>query len=218
MCPLYFLYYLPIKKLIFHQSSSLSVAFSKEDVFYSLSSCDNNKTSNPDGFNFFLNKKAWNILEEDIINIFYSFHKSADFPIGLNTDFLVLLPKIRGASKVLTIILAPIISSIISYYQLDFVRDTNIHDYHIIASELIHIMHSRRDQVLRSSLILKKPLIRFLESLFQRWVRLGDSLSRILFVIAVEGLRAIVAKVISKILIDGISMDGYDIPVTVCNL
>ncbi|XP_050217339.1 uncharacterized protein LOC126668170 [Mercurialis annua] len=134
--PPHYLDCLPIKKLSNVHSSSLTAIFTEEEVYSALSSCDSNKAPGPDGFNFFFYKKAWNILMEDIIKFFHNFHQKGDFPTGLNTAFMVLLPKFAGASdvsdfrpislingilkllsKVLAIRLAPVLPNIISENQ-----------------------------------------------------------------------------------------------------
>ncbi|XP_050227617.1 uncharacterized protein LOC126677172 [Mercurialis annua] len=91
---------LPIKSLSDLQAASISIPFSEEDIFSTLMSCDDNKAPGPDGFNYCFYKKAWKTLKNDFIGLFGDFYNSAAFPIGINTTFIVLIPKFQGAMDI----------------------------------------------------------------------------------------------------------------------
>ncbi|XP_050211808.1 uncharacterized protein LOC126661967 [Mercurialis annua] len=258
---------LPIVSLSDEQAVNLFSPFLESEIFSALSSFDDNKSPRPDEFNFFFYKRAWKILKEDILKIFSVFYSSGYFPVGLNTAFLVLLPMFKEASdiadfcpislvngirkwvsKVLSERLPPILPSIISECQYGFVNGRNIHDCHMIASKIIHVIHSRREKALMIKLDFKKTFdlvswifiismlkcmnfdgtwINRISSLFsssqlsvlvngspsdnffmEKGVRQGDPISPLLFVIAIEDLRAIFSEATSRGLIDGIQIEG----------
>ncbi|XP_055960454.1 uncharacterized protein LOC126670164 [Mercurialis annua] len=157
------------------------------------------------------------------------------FPPGINTAFLVLIPKVQGASnisdfrpislingifnlipKVLANRLSPLLPQLVSENQFGFIRGRNIHDWHIIASEIIHIASRRKEKLLRlliqSVLINGSPTKNFSMG---KGVRQGDPLSPMLFVLAVEGLKAMISKAVGLGLFDGVQIDGYVDPVSI---
>ncbi|XP_050237969.1 uncharacterized protein LOC126687450 [Mercurialis annua] len=91
---------LPIKRLSDSQAACLSASFSEGEIYSTLLSCDDNKAPGPDGFNYFFYKKAWKTFKHDFISLFDDFYATADFPRGINTAFLVLLPKFQGATDI----------------------------------------------------------------------------------------------------------------------
>ncbi|XP_050232953.1 uncharacterized protein LOC126681456 [Mercurialis annua] len=145
--------------------NSLTAYFEEEEVFNALKSCDPNKAPGPDGFNMFFYGRSWQIVKEDIMQIFNDFCSTGLFPKGLNTAFLILIPKVKGASnikdfrpislingifkllsKVLANRLAPCLPDIISENQFGFIKGRSIHECHSIASEIINLSSRRKEQ------------------------------------------------------------------------
>ncbi|XP_055959750.1 uncharacterized protein LOC130014830 [Mercurialis annua] len=91
---------LPIESLTDLQAASLLMPFAEEEIVTTLMSCDEKKAPAPDGFNYFFYKKSWKIFRQDFLKLFKEFFHSASFPIGINTAFLVLIPKFQGASDI----------------------------------------------------------------------------------------------------------------------
>ncbi|XP_050217399.1 uncharacterized protein LOC126668238 [Mercurialis annua] len=131
--PLFSVGELPLQSLNDEQPVGLIRCFSEEEILAGLNSCGENKAPGPDGFNHFFYRRAWSFLKEDILTIFSNLHVTGAVPFGLNTAFLVLVPKFKGAcdikdirplslihgllklvSKVLSIRLAVVLPSIIS--------------------------------------------------------------------------------------------------------
>ncbi|XP_050217914.1 uncharacterized protein LOC126668778 [Mercurialis annua] len=164
--PLQFsLSFLTFKKLTADDAANMITGFDLEEIHSALCNCDSNKAPGPDGFNLFFYKQAWEIIKTDLFNLFQEFHRSSHFPASLNTAFLILIPKIKGArdikdfrpislingifkilSKMLANRLGAVLHSLISENQFGFIKGRNIHDCHSIASELIHLTLKRKEQ------------------------------------------------------------------------
>ncbi|XP_050222272.1 uncharacterized protein LOC126672364 [Mercurialis annua] len=172
---LYCLYSLIINQLSDAQASSLTCTFTEEEIRSALFNSDDNKAPRPDGFNNFFYKKSWSFMKKDFLDLFLNFHHSGYFPHGLNTAFFVLIPKIKGAtdvkdfrpisfingvfkllSNVLANRLSPLLPSVISENQFGFIKGRNIHDCHMIASELIHLVKRRKEEIFLIKLDFKK--------------------------------------------------------------
>ncbi|XP_050217744.1 uncharacterized protein LOC126668597 [Mercurialis annua] len=155
---------LPFKVLSNAHSEGLTSVITLEELSLVVMHCDDKKAPGPDGFNMFFYKRAWQILKGDIFRLFQIFQVTGSFPSGLNTAFLILIPKFKGAvnikdyrpislinsifkflSKILAKRLAPLLPSIISENQFGFIKGRNIHECHSIASEVIHLCSRRKD-------------------------------------------------------------------------
>ncbi|XP_050219021.1 uncharacterized protein LOC126669562 [Mercurialis annua] len=246
---------LPIKSLTDLQAGSLSIQFCEHEILDTLMSCDGNKAPGLDGFNYF-------------------FYKKASFPVGLNTAFLVLIPKFQGASdikdfrpislingvfklisKVLANRLSPLLPLIISENQFGFIKGRSTHECNMIATDIIHLVKFRREQVFLIKLDFRKAfntiswsfILQMLHRINfdQKWisrissffdstqlsvllngsptenffmgkgVHQGDPISPMLFVLAVESLKALLSKAIGLGLFSGVQVDGLDEPVSI---
>ncbi|XP_050209730.1 uncharacterized protein LOC126660308 [Mercurialis annua] len=223
---------LPIQRLTVEQAASLSAQFSEEEIFLTLLGCEYNKAPGPDGFNYFFYKKAWKIIKHDILELFNNFHHTGAFPADLNTAFLVLIPNRKGAtdikdfwpislingvfkllSKVLANRLSPLLPLLISENQFVFIKGRNIHDCHMLASDLIHLVHIRKESSSQLSVLVNGSPSK--NSTMHRGVRQGDPIFPMFFVLAVEGLKALFEKAIDLGLLDGIHVDGYAVPISI---
>ncbi|XP_050217654.1 uncharacterized protein LOC126668506 [Mercurialis annua] len=265
---------LEVKKISAAQSMALTDSFSEEEILSTLMNCEDNKAPGPDGFNFFFYKRAWHIMKYDFLQLFSTFHSTGTFPPGINTAFLVLIPKIKGAtnltdfrpislingvfkllSKVLANRMSLVLPHIISENQFGFIKGRNIHDCHMIASEILHIAARRKEKLFLLKLDFKKAfdsiswdfILKMLNRMgfddtWKKWisyffdtsqlsvlvngspstnflmgkgVRQGDPLSPMLFVLAVEGLKALISQAVNNHLLDGIRIDGYREPISI---
>lgn len=141
------------------QSAALSAPFTKNEIWDGLTSCDIFKALGLNGFNFFFYKKAWKIIRTDILKVFSNFYPSGRLPKGLNSFFLMLIPKVVGTSspsefwptslingiykmvsKVLSFHLWLVLPLVISANQRAFLKGRSILDCSMVASELLHIL------------------------------------------------------------------------------
>ncbi|RVW36862.1 hypothetical protein CK203_113737 [Vitis vinifera] len=81
----------------------------------------------PDGFTVAFWQRCWEILKEDILDMFKEFHDQNSFIKSLNHTFLVLLPEERG-------------EKVISPDQNAFIKGRQILDGSLIANEVMHKM------------------------------------------------------------------------------
>jgi len=117
----------------------------------------------PDGFGGHFYHTFWDIIEVDVIQSVQEFFMTGVLPPNINSNMLVLIPKIKGAQamgdfrpialanfqfKIVTKILADRLSlitmHIISPEQRGFIRDRNISDCIIMASEAVNMIDKRQ--------------------------------------------------------------------------
>lgn len=61
--------------------------------------CETVNALGPDGFNFKFIKEMWEILKEDIMGFVIDFHKHGKLVRGVNSSFIVLVPKVNNPQK-----------------------------------------------------------------------------------------------------------------------
>ena len=73
--------------------------FEESEVLQCLKLCATNKAPGLDGLamGFFI--KCWEILKQDIMLAFQNFHEQKRFERSLNTTFITLIPKKKGAKE-----------------------------------------------------------------------------------------------------------------------
>jgi len=117
----------------------------------------------PDGFGGYFYQHFWDIVAADVVSSVQEFFCTGVIIPNLNSNILVLIPKIPGAAsmtdfrpialanfqfKIITKILADrlaiICMRIISPHQRGFVRDHNIADCVILASEMINLLTKKQ--------------------------------------------------------------------------
>jgi len=117
----------------------------------------------PDGFGGHFYQTYWDIVGFDVVHLVQEFFLGGMLPTNFNSNLIVLIPKIPGAgsmsdyrpialanfqfkivTKILADRLACITSRIISVEQRGFVRDRNISDCIILASEAINSIDKKQ--------------------------------------------------------------------------
>ncbi|GKV45281.1 hypothetical protein SLEP1_g52387 [Rubroshorea leprosula] len=74
--------------------------FSESEIKAAMWECDSSKASGPDGFNFRFIKCEWELIKDDVIRFLQEFHKNSKMVRGLNTSFIVLVPKSNNPQKI----------------------------------------------------------------------------------------------------------------------
>lgn len=133
--------------------------FTKEEIWVALQECDSKKAPGPDGLNSGWLKKVWPSIADKILMFFEEFHEKATIPLGVNSSFLVLIPKkidpictldfrpislINSSLKLLLKVLAnrikQVLNFLISEEQTAFVKGRNINESILLVNEVIHAM------------------------------------------------------------------------------
>ncbi|XP_077249381.1 uncharacterized protein LOC143888877 [Tasmannia lanceolata] len=81
-------------------SAGLEIPFSEEEIRTALFSLAKDKALGPDGFCLVFFQTCWETVKSDLLRFFLEFFEGALLDKGTGATFLVLIPKIEGASKV----------------------------------------------------------------------------------------------------------------------
>lgn len=154
---------LNFSRLSQNQASTLITPFSDLEIDEVVASCASDKAPGPDGFNFRFIKNAWDIIKLDVYKIVKEFWSSSTLPRGSNIAFIALIPKndapqdfkdyrpismVGSLYKIIAKLLArrlqSVIGSLISPFQSSFVKNRQILDGALIASELIESCKKRK--------------------------------------------------------------------------
>ncbi|XP_026459810.1 uncharacterized protein LOC113360520 [Papaver somniferum] len=117
----------------------------------------------PDGFSGWFYKCAWNIIGEDFIKSIQCCWSKGFIPTGMNSNFLMLLPKVKNVkranqygptglmnfrfkviTKVITSRLSLIMDKLISHQQGAFIKERNIQEHIVLASEMVNELDIKR--------------------------------------------------------------------------
>lgn len=149
------------------ENNMLIAPFSEEEIKDAIWSCDCSKSPGPDGFNMNFFKEFWGILEADLMKVFSDFYQNGSFVKGLNSTFIVLIPKkeatvdmgdfrpislVGGIYKIISKVLAKrlslVLPSIISDSQSAFVSGRQIMDNIAVLNEAIdEAKHNRIERI-----------------------------------------------------------------------
>ncbi|GJX37653.1 putative RNA-directed DNA polymerase, eukaryota, reverse transcriptase zinc-binding domain protein [Tanacetum coccineum] len=127
-----------------------------EEIKSSVWDCGNDKAPEPDGFTFGFIKRYWELLKNDIMEFVTRFLETKKIPMGSNSSFITLIPKVSNPihikdyrpisliyihykiiAKVLANRLAKVVDKIVSQEQSASTLGRQILDGPLILSEMI---------------------------------------------------------------------------------
>ena len=76
------------------QNFMLVAPFLEEEVRQAIWDCGSEKSPGPNGLNFKIIKKFWQLIKLDVLHFLDEFHANGVFPRGCNASFLALIPKV----------------------------------------------------------------------------------------------------------------------------
>ncbi|GJT45441.1 RNA-directed DNA polymerase, eukaryota [Tanacetum coccineum] len=173
------------------QSRDLEMSVSNEEIKKAVWECGTDKAPGPDGFTFGFFRHFWYIVEKDVCNAVSYFFTHDDLPIGCNSSFIALIPKIPDANlvkdfrpisligsvykiiaKILSNRLVNVLGGIVSEVQSAFVANRQILDGPFILNEVIQWCKAKKKQ----TLIFKVDFEKAYDSV--RWDFLDDVLCK----------------------------------------
>jgi len=138
------------------EEGGLTKLFSMDEVKEVVRDCDSFKILGPDGVNFGFIKEFWLDLKDDLMRIVSEFHHNGKLAKGINTTFIVLIPKVDNPlrlndfrlisfvgslykiiAKMLANRLRLVISSVVFKTQSAFIKNQQILDGILIANEVV---------------------------------------------------------------------------------
>ena len=166
------------------EASKLEEPFIEEEVHSSLLNLNGDKVLGPDGFIATFWHFSWDFVKMDIMDLFKDFHERGIFGKGLNSTFVVLIPKRQGGggggggggvedlkdfrpislvdslykliAKVLANRLKKVMNGLVNPAQNDIVEGRQILDASLIANEVIDSMQKRNERGILCKLDIEK--------------------------------------------------------------
>ncbi|GKV17381.1 hypothetical protein SLEP1_g27896 [Rubroshorea leprosula] len=151
------------KKISTEEGSMLEAPFKEEEVKQAVWSCDSSKAPGPDGFNFKFIKEMWEVIKGDIMGFVDDFQKHGKLVRGVNSSFIVLIPKVDNPQKIeefrpislvgvmykiiaklLAHRLSSILNGVIGENQMAFIGGRQLADSVVIANETIDEAQKRK--------------------------------------------------------------------------
>ncbi|GKV50356.1 hypothetical protein SLEP1_g57064 [Rubroshorea leprosula] len=185
---------LQFKQLNEEDSVWLEREVSAEEVKQVVWDCGGDKSPGPDGFSFHIIKSIWNVIEKDIVDFVQEFSRNGKLVRGLNSSFIVLIPKkdnpidlkdyrpislIGSLYKILSKVLAnrikKVLPKVISGTQSAFLGGRQITDGILILNEVVEEI--RRKKI--GSFIFKADFEKAYDSV--NWVFLDEMMRRLGF-------------------------------------
>ncbi|KAL4559868.1 hypothetical protein LXL04_032014 [Taraxacum kok-saghyz] len=145
----------------------ISKAVTREEIKLAVWKCGSDKASGRDGFTFCFIKHYWEVLKEDICCFVEEFFSEAFLPVGCNSSFITLIPKVMNlmgvsdfrpisligiqykiVAKVLAIRLAAVVDSVVGMEQTTFIKGRQILDGPLMVNELVQWFKKRKKKMM----------------------------------------------------------------------
>ncbi|XP_026399009.1 uncharacterized protein LOC113294849 [Papaver somniferum] len=144
-------------------NSFLEKVPSEEDIKNAVFDLNQDSAPWPDGFTGIFYRFAWEVIKTDLVTAVQYCWENNFIPSGMNSNFLVLIPKVHGAknakqfrpiglsnfcfkviTKIVTMRISKYLPKIISPQQCAFIKNRNIHEQFLLASELVNELSVKR--------------------------------------------------------------------------
>ncbi|KAL4589632.1 hypothetical protein LXL04_002540 [Taraxacum kok-saghyz] len=144
------------KQLSEEDTASLGGVVTREEIRNAVWSCGSDKAPGPDGFNFCVIKRFWDVFKEDIFLFVEEFFIKAFIPTGCNASFINLIPKVSSPmgvsdyrpisligiqykilAKILALRLAKVVNFVVGGEQSAFIKGRKILDGPLMVNELV---------------------------------------------------------------------------------
>ncbi|XP_026429033.1 uncharacterized protein LOC113324997 [Papaver somniferum] len=141
----------------------LDAISSEEEIKTTVFSMDPDSSPGPDGFSGCFYRACWHIIYNEFVQVIQFCWRRKFITKGLNSKFLVLLPKIEGArqpnqfrpiglsnvsfkifTKIITSRMSTLLHKLVSSQQASYVKGRCIQEQMLLASELINEMKKKR--------------------------------------------------------------------------
>lgn len=81
------------KQLSVSDKESLERDFSVDEIRVVVAECGSDKAPGPDGFSLTILKHIWDVIEANFVEFIHEFQSNGKIVRGLNSNFIVLIPK-----------------------------------------------------------------------------------------------------------------------------
>ncbi|KAI9200065.1 hypothetical protein LWI28_002180 [Acer negundo] len=144
------------------ENAFLTSVPSADDIHDAVFTIDAASAPRPDGFFGSFYQRCWDDVGSDMVLAVQDFFITGVIFLGLNSSFIVLLPKLRDSisidqfqpivlsnflfkisSKILADRLARVAARIISHQQFGFIRDRHIEDCIALASDCVNVLQKK---------------------------------------------------------------------------
>nr|GEY12885.1 RNA-directed DNA polymerase, eukaryota [Tanacetum cinerariifolium] len=162
-------------KLSPEQKSDLEINVTRSEIKKAVWDCGTDKSPSPDGFTFGFFRRYCSFLENDVNEAVNAFFTNGNFPKGINSSFITLIPKNQEAKttkdfcpitligciyKIITKILANrmvfILEDLVNEVQSSFISKRQILDGPFILNELYHWCSKKKKQTMIFKVDFKK--------------------------------------------------------------
>ncbi|KAJ0589761.1 putative RNA-directed DNA polymerase [Helianthus annuus] len=152
-----------LKQINEEDKAFLTQPFSKSEIKEAVFDCGSDRAPGPDGLNFKFIKHFWPIFEDDFMNIFKHFHNVGYLSRDSSSSFITLIPKVKDpvhlsnfrpinlvgviskvVSKVISIRMQKVISSVISDSQSAFQKGKFILDGPLVVNEVLNWIKKKK--------------------------------------------------------------------------
>lgn len=155
----------------------LESSINMDEVKNAVWECGSDKAPGPDGYSFAFVKRYWDLLKFSIHEFVSTFLTSKKMPVGSNSSFITLIPKVSNLihisdfrhisligihykiiAKILAIQLSKVVDKIVSHEQSAFIKGRQILDGPLVLSEEIDWYKKGRRRCCFLKSTSKRPL------------------------------------------------------------